>query len=190
MKNIKYILALGALIFALAANAQDPNLAFHGGANAYINGDVEKARKIVKDALKFDPSNPKLNALLEKIEEKEKQQQQQQQQRQNQQRQQRQEQKENQSQKEKGEETEEEGEEQQTQEQKPENGKPQDQPNQNQADKSDEQMEGSPQQREEQRISKEKARMILEAMRNNEIQYIQQQRKKTDKRPSDGKPDW
>ena len=39
-------------------------------------------------------------------------------------------------------------------------------------------------------ISEEKARMILEAMRNNEIQYIQQQRRKATERPKSGKPDW
>lgn len=184
MKSIKYILAIGAFAFSLETSAQDTNLAFHGGASAYIDGDVERARKIVKDGLKFDPSNPKLNALLDKIEEKEQQQQQQNQD------QQQQEQKERQDQKDKGEETSEEDQQQQAQEQQPENGKPQDQPNQNQAEQSDEQQAGAPQQMEEQRISKEKARMILEAMRNNEIQYIQQQRKKANKKPSDGKPDW
>lgn len=43
---------------------------------------------------------------------------------------------------------------------------------------------------EEMNISEEKARMILEALRNNEIQYIQQQKRKATKRPPSGKPDW
>ena len=42
----------------------------------------------------------------------------------------------------------------------------------------------------EMNISEEKARMILEALRNNEIQYIQQQKRKAKKRPPSGKPDW
>lgn len=43
---------------------------------------------------------------------------------------------------------------------------------------------------EEMNISEEKAKMILEAMKNNEIQYIQQQKRKATKSPESGKPDW
>ncbi len=43
---------------------------------------------------------------------------------------------------------------------------------------------------EQMNISEEKAKMILEAMKNNEIQYIQQQRRKPTKAPQSGKPDW
>ena len=42
----------------------------------------------------------------------------------------------------------------------------------------------------EMNISEEKARMILEALRNNEVQYIQQQQRKATKRPDSGRPDW
>ena len=43
---------------------------------------------------------------------------------------------------------------------------------------------------EEMNISPEKAKMILEAMRNNEVQYLQQQKRKATKRPKSDKPDW
>lgn len=43
---------------------------------------------------------------------------------------------------------------------------------------------------EEMNISEEKAKMILEALKNNEIQYIQQNKRKPTKRKKDGKPDW
>lgn len=43
---------------------------------------------------------------------------------------------------------------------------------------------------EEMNISEDKAQMILEAMKNNEIQYIQQQRRKPTKQADSGKPDW
>lgn len=43
---------------------------------------------------------------------------------------------------------------------------------------------------EQMNISEEKAQMILEAMKNNEIQYIQQQRRKPTKARESGKPDW
>ncbi|MDH5474761.1 MAG: tetratricopeptide repeat protein [Cyclobacteriaceae bacterium] len=42
----------------------------------------------------------------------------------------------------------------------------------------------------EMKISEEKAKMILEAMKNNEIQYFQQNKRKPTKRKDSGKPDW
>ena len=42
----------------------------------------------------------------------------------------------------------------------------------------------------EMNMSEEKARMILEAMKNNEIQYLQQQKRKATVRPDRNKPDW
>jgi hypothetical protein len=42
----------------------------------------------------------------------------------------------------------------------------------------------------EMNISEEKARMILEAMRNNEMQYIQQNRRRPEKPRDRSKPDW
>lgn len=39
-------------------------------------------------------------------------------------------------------------------------------------------------------ISPEQAKMILDAMKNNEVQYLQQNRKKAVTRPDKGKPDW
>ncbi len=40
------------------------------------------------------------------------------------------------------------------------------------------------------KISPDKAKMILEAMKNQEVQYIQQNRKKTKNRQKNNKPDW
>ncbi len=42
----------------------------------------------------------------------------------------------------------------------------------------------------EMNISPEKAEMILEAMRNGEIQYIQQQKRKAIEKKDKGKPEW
>lgn len=50
--------------------------------------------------------------------------------------------------------------------------------------------EGVEQKMKEMKISEEKAKMILEALKNQEIQYIQQNRKKAKKRPPSNKPDW
>ncbi|MDE0471379.1 MAG: hypothetical protein OXH57_05510, partial [Ekhidna sp.] len=43
---------------------------------------------------------------------------------------------------------------------------------------------------EEMGISEEKARQLLEAMRQSEIKYLQNQKRKATKRPPSGKPDW
>lgn len=84
---------------------------------------------------------------------------------------------------------------QQQQDQKSEEQKEQEQQNQQQEDQQRESEEQQPQQinpdkLKEMNISEEKARMILEAMRNSEIQYIQQNKRKGTKRPESGKPDW
>jgi Ca-activated chloride channel family protein len=47
-----------------------------------------------------------------------------------------------------------------------------------------------PKKMEDMKISEEMAKKILEAMRNNEIQYLQQQRKKPTQPRDSGKPDW
>ena len=76
-------------------------------------------------------------------------------------------------------------------------------------EKSQEEKEGTPENQEEQdqqknearqkeiaeklkdmKISEEKARMILEAMKNNEIQYIQQNKRKATRKKDSSKPDW
>jgi Ca-activated chloride channel family protein len=43
---------------------------------------------------------------------------------------------------------------------------------------------------EEMKISPEKAEMLLEAMRNQEKQYLQQNKRKATKPKEKGKPDW
>ena len=42
----------------------------------------------------------------------------------------------------------------------------------------------------EMNMSEEKAKMILEALKNNEVQYIQQRKREATERPDSGKPDW
>ncbi len=185
MKLIRCIIILIGLGWASVTFAQDPEYAFHAGAKSYIGGDISKAKSIVNDALKYNPTDPKLNDLLKMLEEKEKQ-------NKDQQKQNDQQNQEDQQDQEKGDQTEETNEEQQKQQQKPENGEPEGQDEQNEnpeENDNEEQMAGNPQQVEDQKISKEKAMMILEAMRNNEIQYIQQQRKKAQPK-QDNRPDW
>jgi len=42
----------------------------------------------------------------------------------------------------------------------------------------------------EMKMSEDKARMVLEAMKNQEVQYLQQNKRKATKPKTKGKPDW
>lgn len=91
------------------------------------------------------------------------------------------------------EEQEQEGEQQQQEEGKEEEEeKQQEQQQQEEGDEKEEQdQQMSTQEKlQEMNISEEKAKMILEAMKNSEVQYLQQQKRKPTKRPDTGKPDW
>jgi len=81
-----------------------------------------------------------------------------------------------------------EGEEGEEKEEKPKEGEQQEED-----DKKEGEEKEMPQQSDnmkEMKISEEKAKMILEAMKNNEIQYFQQNKRKPTKRKDSGKPDW
>lgn len=74
-------------------------------------------------------------------------------------------------------------------------GEQKDQEQQQEGEKSEEEKqremdEATKQKLQEMNISEEKARMILEALRNNEIQYIQQQKRQSTEPQDSGKPDW
>lgn len=73
-------------------------------------------------------------------------------------------------------------------EQKKNEGKP-DKPSDEKKD-DQEQMPMNSDKMKELKISEEKAKMILEAMKNQEIQYLQQKTKKAKERPRSDKPDW
>jgi type IV secretory pathway VirB10-like protein len=42
---------------------------FHGGARPYIRGDAEQARSILEEGLMFHPDDPKINRLIQLLEE-------------------------------------------------------------------------------------------------------------------------
>ena len=186
------------------AQAQSPVLAFNRAANLFIEGDNAQALENVNNALRRYPNDPQLKALKEKLEkkqqeeEKKKQQQQQEQQKKDQQKKKEQQKYgESSEEKEKREEGQEkkEGEEQRKEEkekQEKEGEKPSEEEKEGKEKK--EQQAPTPsetQQRlEEMEISPEKARMILEAMKSKEVQYLQQKKRKAPRRSDDGKPDW
>lgn len=188
----KIILIFGFFLFngiiINESRAQDAGIAFHGAANTYIAGNLQEAKAQVMNALKTHPNDRKLNELLKKInkEEEEKKDQEKE--------------KDKKEQEDKEKEKNEKGDKDKEDEEKEEGKKGEDEKKQEEKDsKSEESKEGeeqkTPQQStadklEEMNMSEEKAQMILEAMKNNEVQYIQQNKKKPQSRADDGKPDW
>lgn len=95
-----------------------------------------------------------------------------------------QEDKDKQDEQQKKEEEKKEGEEKDKEQQKPEDAENKDQ------EKPSDQEPSLSEKLKDMKISEEKAKMILEAMKNNEIQYIQQNKRKPTKKKDPDKPDW
>ncbi|MEQ8243654.1 tetratricopeptide repeat protein [Fulvivirga sp.] len=95
-----------------------------------------------------------------------------------------QEDKDKQDEQQKKEEEKKEGEEKDKEQQKPEDAENKDQ------EKPTDQEPSLSEKLKDMKISEEKAKMILEAMKNNEIQYIQQNKRKPTKKKDPDKPDW
>ena len=160
---------------------------------------LEAALQQLKSSIKADPTNQQARYNYEVVKKQIEEQQQQQQDQQNQDQENQEGEDENQeNQDQQGEDNQEqqdkEGEQQESEQDQEKEGEQQEQENQQQEgeeqeqEKSQEQM--TKEKLEEMNISEEKAQMILEAMKNNEIQYLQQQKRKATERPPSGKPDW
>lgn len=210
IRYLFYSILLNMLAWSLPATAQSSsNLAFNQAANYFIEGQNQQALQTVNNALKKHPNDAKLQALREKLEE-----QQQKEQEQQQQNQQEGENKEedkgeqqngedqNQEEQDKQDEQQEGEQEQQEGEEKGEENK-EDDGEENDGDEESQQQEGREGEQEgedgmqeterrlrEMNISPEKAQMILEAMKSNEIQYLQQKKRRQNRRSGNGKPDW
>ena len=178
--------------FALKANGQSSEVAFHGAANSYIQGNFQQAKMQIEEALKKYPNDPKLNSLYEKVK-KEEQKQPQNKDEKNKEK--------NKEEKKDGQQGEEKQDDQQNQDkkeadEKKNEGDPKErsegqEPNESDDKKNNEENELSTLQRlKEMNMSEEKAKMILEAMKNSEIQYLQQNKRKSGKPTNSNKPDW
>ncbi|NNF35735.1 MAG: tetratricopeptide repeat protein [Saprospiraceae bacterium] len=189
------------------------------GAMNFNSKEYEEALNHFKSALRTDPTNEDarynyelLKKLLKEEEEQKQDQENQDQENQDQENQEDQQDKENQENQDQQnqEQQEQDSEQQENQENQQENQEGEEQEQQEQEDEnSEEQQEQQEQQQpeegeeesepkepttadklEEMNISEEKAQMILEAMKNNEIQYLQQNKRKAQKKKKSGKPDW
>jgi Ca-activated chloride channel family protein len=190
------------------------------GVMANRQGKTEEALNHFKQALKSDPTNNdaryNYELLKKKLDEEKKKQQQQNKQNQDQQKQDQEKQEQEKKQDQQKQDQEKKDQEKKDQENKEkENQENKDQQNQDQQKKDQEEKDKEQQQKEQQekekkekegekkelppdvakrleemKISEDKARMILEAMKNQEVQYLQQNKRKPTKRRDKGKPDW
>lgn len=171
------------------------------GVLANRQGKSEEALNHFKEALKADPANTaaryNYELLKKKLEEQKKQEQQQQNQQQNDQ-QDKQDQKKQEKQDQKKDQTDQQKQDQQkSDQQKKDEQKKQDEQQQQEQQQRDEQQKdekkepsSASEKLEQLKISEEKAKMLLEAMKNQEMQYLQQNRRKPTQPKDKGKPDW
>lgn len=206
-------LIIVSVFFCTALHAQtvaDPEFKFHEAANLYINKDYDKALASVKEGLRLDPKSQRLEELRKLLEKEKKDQQKKDQQNKEQKekedKQKQEQQKKEQQEKEQQEKKEQDEKNKQDQKDKNEQEKKEDEKKENEEKEKDKEQESKPEDEKEKeekdkrlpnfdqqkipQISEEKARMILEAMRNQEKQYLQQQKRKSQKRKDPGKPDW
>ncbi|MDH5610039.1 MAG: hypothetical protein OEY56_11225 [Cyclobacteriaceae bacterium] len=167
-----------------AGFSQQPASYFYNtSANTYIEGDLQKALGILNEGIRQYPSNQELKDLKRRITDEEEQKQDKQEKEEQEKKEE--ENKENQQNQEQN---------QQEQDQEKKEGENQEQQEQQDGEEKKEENQNEDmntrQKLEEMNISEEKAEMILEAMKNSEIQYLQQQKRKAGKRPQSGKPDW
>ncbi|MEO9870578.1 hypothetical protein [Ekhidna sp.] len=161
-------------------------------------GKLEEALQQLKSAIKADPSNQEARynyEVVKKLLEEQKEQEQQNQDQQNQDGEDEQEQ--NKDQKKDGEQEEQENKDGEDQEKSEEEKKNEEQKEQEKKEGEEEEQEQekskeemTKEKLEEMGITEEKARQLLEAMRQSEIKYLQHQKRKPTKRPPSGKPDW
>lgn len=173
------------------------------GMLSHREGKLEEALTYFKSALKADPANEEARYNYEMV--KKKLEEQQKQQERNDQEKKDQEQKENKDQKDKKDQKqndkEQKDKEKKEQEQKKKDQEKKDQEKKDQQKKEEQQKQDekkedkkepqpSSEKMKQMKISEEKAKMVLEAMKNQEIQYLQQNRRKATKPKDKGKPDW
>lgn len=215
MKQFIFCLLLMVGCTQLLAQGPMAEMKFHQGSNLYINGNPDKALAAVNEGLAQDPANIKLQTLKkvleqEKKEQEKKEQEQKQKEKQKQQQEKQQQQKEKEQQEKEQKEQEKknkEDQEKQDKENKDKKDKPEEKKDENsekeEAQKQEEEKDQEKKDKDNQelppdvkkrldemKISEEKAKMILEALKNQEIQYLQQNKREAQKRNNSGKPDW
>ncbi|MEX2604876.1 MAG: hypothetical protein WD361_11760 [Gracilimonas sp.] len=175
MKNSLTLLFL--LLISIPVMAQSADEYFHNGAQYFINADLQEAIHQVQNGLNQYPNDPKLNALMQKLQEEQEKQQQNQDQQQNQE-QQNQQQDQNQEQEQ---DQQNQSEEEQDQDQQQSDGE--EQGEQNPEEMNAEELQS-------QQISKEDAEKILQALAQKEKELLKEFKKKKSDGSAKHDKDW
>lgn len=172
----RLVLILSFICMSFYAHSQSADDFYNLGANQFIDGNTPLAVRTIDEGIKRYPNDEDLPWLRERILRDQNEQ----------------------NQDDKKQDDQEKSEEEKSEESK--DGEKQDQENQEEqqdqeGEKSDEEKkkemdEATKQKLKEMNISEEKAQMILEALKNNEIQYIQQRKRQPTEQQDSGKPDW
>ncbi|MCU0421033.1 MAG: hypothetical protein MUC38_15400 [Cyclobacteriaceae bacterium] len=190
-------LTLLVLLAASVLWAQGGNEYFHQGSGQFIRKNMDEALASVNKGLRAEPSNKKLQQLKKLLEQQKKEQQQQE----KQQKQQEQQQKQDQQKKDQEQKEQEKKEQEKQEQEKKEKEQEKKDPEKKEQEPKDEKPEDKPEDKKETppdlseklkqlQMDEQKARMILEAMKNQEIQYLQQNKRKATKPKDKNKPDW
>lgn len=171
---------------------------FNASAHMYVDNKPQQALQKVSEGLTKYPNDPQLKALAEKLKEEKKQEDQekkeQEQKEQEQKDQQKKEQEQKQDEKKEGQDKEKKSDKEKSEEeQKKEEQQKKEQQQKDAEKKNDEKKETPPsvsEKLQQMKISEDKAKMLLEAMKNQEVQYLQQNKRKATKPKEKGKPDW
>jgi len=194
------LLVYFSFIVGLTGYCQGAQTYFNTSANFYVNNKRSDAMRSLQEGIKKYPNDSKLRALADKLKEEEKQKEDQQKKDQENKDQEKKEKDKKDQEKKDQQNKDQQNKDQQDQAKKDKEekeakdkkeGKEQDQ-RENKEDKN-EKKENSPQLSEklqQMKISEDKAKMILEAMKNQEIQYLQQNKRKATKPRDSSKPDW
>lgn len=192
------VFSLGSADVALSQGAQGY---FNSSANFYVQNKREDALRSVLTGLQKYPNDQKLKALADKLKEGKKKEDQKRNQENKEQdqkdKQQKDQQKKEQEQKEQKDQKDQNKDDQKSKEEKKDqqakDKKEGEEDKRENKDEKNEKTDNSPQlsqKLQQMKMSEEKAKMILEAMKNQEIQYLQQNKRKATKPRESNKPDW
>lgn len=211
MKTLFSILIIIAAVTGTRAQGPMAEMKFHEGSNLFINGKTDLALRSVNEGLRQDPAHTKLKELKKLLEDKKKDEQKKEQEKKEQEKKQQEQQKKEQEKQEqekkdqekkdqqkKEEEQKKEDQEKKDQEQKKDDKEKTDkekaeekkEQEQKEKDKKDELPPEVKERLEKMKMSEEQAKMILEALKNREVQYLQENKRKGTQRQKTGKPDW
>ena len=189
------------LAFCAVSFSQGAQAYFNTSANHYVQNRRDDALRSVQAGIQKYPNDQKLRALEEKLkEEKKKEDQKRNQENKDQEQkdqQKKDQQKKDQQEKEQKEQKDQEKEDQKSKEEKKDQeakdkkeGAQENRENKDNKNEKTDNTQQLSQKLQQMKMSEEKAKMILEAMKNQEIQYLQQNKRKATKPRDSGKPDW